>query len=598
MTYESILKELSLHAVRPNLVDYDAERRAFTWEGARSGLVGQPDGGLNMAVEVVDRHVDGGLGDKVAIRWIGKTDRRRELNYGDLAGESARFANALVDLGVGRGERVFLVCGRLPELTIALIGALKLGAVVCPLCCKSSAESLRQNLRAGDAAVLVTTPTLFRERIESIRGAVPTLRHVLLIGDDGGPVPPEQLPADTMDLASLLADASPNYDVPTTDPRSPALLLFTSGATGAPKGVLLPHEAIVVHHTGAWYALDLHPDDTLWCTADPSTLSGVAYGLLAPLSHGLTVVMDQGDVDAQRYARILSEERVCVWDTTPAVLRAMMQASMETLSAGPARHLRFVACHGEPLSPEAVLWGLDTYGLPIHDGWAQTEAGGVLIANYAGVEVRPGSMGRALPGVTVAVLQRDAAGALVEAPLGADGELAVRVPWPSMFLGYVRDDPATPRAVQGEWFLTGDQARMDADGFVWFLGRAEDMIVTSGVRVGPVEAEGALLSHAAVAEVAVIGKPDTHTGQLLKAFVVLKPGFEATDQIRREILSIARTRLGPAVVPKELDFAPALPRTRTGKILRRLLRAREGGLPEGDLSTLATGLTQTRDLVA
>jgi acetyl-CoA synthetase len=596
MTYESILKELSLHALRPNLVDYDAERLAFSWEGARSGLVGQADGGLNMAVEAVDRHADAGLSDKVAIRWIGKTDRRRELTYSDLAEESARFANALVDLGVGRGERLFLLCGRLPELTIAMIGGLKHGAVVGPLCCKASAESVRQYLRAGDGAVLVTTPRLYRERVEPIRGAVPTLRHVLLIGEDGGPVPPEQLPADTMDLAALLADASPLFDVPITNPRAPALLLFTSGATGAPKGVLLPHEAIVLHHTGAWYSLDLHPDDTVWCTADPSTLSGVAYGILAPLSHGLTLVMDQGDVDAQRYARILADERVCVWDTTPAVVRVMMRAGADASAAGPARHLRFIACEGEPLSPEAVLWGLDTYGLAMHDGWAQTEVGGVLIANYAGVEVRPGSMGRALPGVTVAVLQRDEDGALREAPVGEDGELAVRVGWPSMFLGYLRDDAS--RVTRDGWYLSGDHARMDADGFVWFIGRAEDVVVTSGHRVGPVEVESALLGHAAVAEVAVIGKPHAQLGQIVKAFVVLKAGFEPTDQIRREVLSIARTRLGPTVAPRELDFLPALPRTRTGKILRRLLRARELGLGEGDLSTMSAELPPPRDLVA
>lgn len=598
MTYESILKELSLHAVRPNLVDYDAERQAFSWEGARTSLGGQSDGGINMAVEAVDRHVEGGLGEKVAIRWIGQTDRRRELTYSDLAEESARFANALVELGVGRGERVFLVCGRLPELTIAMIGALKHGAVVCPLCSKEGAESLRERVRAAEGAVLVTTADLYRERVEPVRAALPTLRHVLVIGEDGGAVTPEQLPPDTLDLATLLADASPVFDVPRTDAKAPGLLLFTSGATGAPKGVPLPHGAIVLHHASAWYALDLHSDDTFWCTADPSTLMGAAYGILAPLSHGLTVVMDHGEEDAERYAQILAEERVCVWSTTPGVVRTMMRAGGGPTTRWRARHLRFIASQGESLSPAAVLWGLDVFGLPIHDSWVQTEAGGVLIANYAAVEVRPGSMGRPLPGVSVAVLSRDAGGALREVPVGAEGELAVRVGWPSMFLGYLRDEAATRACLEDGWFLSGDQARLDEDGFVWFIGRCEDVIHTSGVRVGSSEVESALLDHAAVAEAAAIGRPDLHAGQVLKAFAALKPGFEPTEQIRREILSIARTRLGPSAAPKELVFLPVLPRTRTGKILRRLLRAREQGVPDGDLSTLDVASALPRELVA
>lgn len=597
MTYESILKELSLHALRPNLVDYDAERLAFTWEGARASLGGQSEGGINMAAEAVDRHVEGGLGDKVAIRWIGRTDSRRELTYNDLSEESARFANMLVELGVGRGERVFLMCGRRPELTIAMMGALKHGAVACPMCCKTSLESLRDHLRAGDAAVIVTTPTLYRERVEPIRAAAPTLRHVLLIAEDGGPVAPDALPADTLDLAALLAGSSPVFEVPRTDPREPALLLFTSGATGAPKGVLLPHGAVVLHHFSAWYALDLHPDDTYWCTADPSTVTGAAYGLVAPLTHGLTVVMDQAEIEAERCARILSEESVCVWYTSPMVVRAMARHGTSPTTRWPARHLRFIASEGEPLSPDAVLWGLDAFGLAIHDSWVQTEAGGLLIANYAAVEVRPGSMGRPLPGITVAVLRRDASGARREARTGEDGELTFHLGWPSLFVSILGDDPTSRRGVEDGWYLSGDQARMDADGFVWFIGRTEDVIETSGHRVGSFEIERALLGHAAVAEAAAIAKPDPQAGQILKAFVALKPGFRPSDHIRREILSIVRTRLGPSLAPKELDFLPTLPRTRTGKLLRRLLRTREQGLPEGDLSTLDAELAVPRELV-
>ncbi len=586
MTYESIQKARSLCAVQPNLVDYEAERTSFTWERARRGLSGQQDGGLNMAFEAVDRHLESGLAQKVAIRWLGRDESRRELTYADLADASARFANVLAGLGVLRGERVFLLAGRVPELYIAVLGGLKLGAVVCPLFSQFGPEPIRQRMQIGDAAVLVTTPSLYRKRVAPIRAEVPTLRHVLMVGDDGRAVPPEDLPEGTLDLASLLHDASSTFEIPHTDPEDPALLHFTSGTTGKPKGAVHVHGAVLMHHISAFYALDLHPDDVFWCTADPGWVTGTSYGVLAPLTHGLTMVVDEADFDADRWYRILSEERVCVWYTAPTAVRMMMRAGTELTKKFSFKHLRFIASVGEPLNPEAVLWGIDAFGLPIHDNWWQTETGGIMIANYAASEVRPGSMGRPLPGITVGILVRDAEGKLHEAPVGTEGELALRTGWPSMFRGYLHEDERYKKCFEDGWYLSGDLARQDEDGFVWFIGRSDDVIKTSGHLIGPFEVESALFEHAAVAEAAVIGKPDPVAGNILKAFVSLKAGFAPSDQIRREILSIARTRLGPAVSPKEIDFLPTLPKTRSGKILRRLLRARELGLPEGDLSTL------------
>ncbi len=359
------------------------------------------------------------------------------------------------------------------------------------------------------------------------------------------------------------------------------------------------HEAIIAHYATASFALDLHPDDVYWCTADPGWVTGMSYGIIAPLAHGLTVVVDEGDFDARRWYRILAGQRVTVWYTAPTALRMLMRT---TPRQGPhdlpdsfdLTALRFIASVGEPLNPEAVVWGRDVLGLPVHDNWWQTETGAIMIANFAGCEIRPGSMGRPLPGVEAAVLERGADGQIevvdgrvrvLQQP-GVEGELALRPGWPSMFRGYLHAEEQSAAAFAGGWYLTGDLVRKDADGWYWFVGRADDVIKSAGHLVGPFEVESALMEHPAVAEAGVIGRPDPVAGNIIKAFVSLRPGFEATGATRRELLAFARRRLGPAVAPREIAFDQHLPHTRSGKVMRRLLRARELGLPEGDISTL------------
>jgi acetyl-CoA synthetase len=249
-------------------------------------------------------------------------------------------------------------------------------------------------------------------------------------------------------------------------------------------------------------------------------------------------------------------------------------------------HLRLIHSVGEPLNPEAVAWGLQALGLPIHDNWWQTETGGIMIANFAAMEVRPGSMGRPLPGIEAAIVHRvNGSVEVVEEPC-VEGDLALKPGWPSMFRGYLHDEERYHKAFKGGWYITGDLARRDADGYFWFIGRADDIIKTSGHMVGPFEVESALLGHPAVAEAGVIGKPDPLIGELVKAFVSLKPGFEPSEDLKLDIIGFARTKLGSAVAPKEVEFNQNLPKTRSGKIMRRLLKARELGLPEGDVSTL------------
>jgi acetyl-CoA synthetase len=406
---------------------------------------------------------------------------------------------------------------------------------------------------------------------------------VLLIGT------PDEVRAapGTLDFHRLMSEADDRFEIPPTDPADLALLHFTSGTTGAPKGAMHVHDAVVAHHVTAHYALDFHPQDVFWCTADPGWVTGTSYGIIAPLTHGITSIIDEAEFDAERWYRILQDQRVTVWYTAPTAVRMMMKVGAEVARKYDLRSLRFIASVGEPLNPEAVLWGDEAFGLPIHDNWWQTETGGIMISNYLAMDVRSGSMGRPVPGVEAAIVRRARNGdvELIDAP-GVEGELALRPGWPSMFRGYLHQEERYSKCFAAGWYLTGDLARRDRDGYFWFVGRADDVIKSSGHLIGPFEVESVLMEHPAVAEAGVIGKPDPVAGETVKAFVSLKPAFALDDELRTDLLAFARKRLGAVVAPKEIAFIANVPKTRSGKIMRRLLKARELGLPEGDLSTL------------
>ncbi|GAB2765831.1 acetate--CoA ligase [Sinomonas soli] len=586
--WPTIHKDPSALTVSPNLADYERECSSFTWQAARQNLNGLPGGGLNIAHEAVDRHAAGPRAQHEALRFVHADGSVESLSYAALSERTARFAGLLRALGVRPGARVFSLLGRRPELYAAVLGTLKAGGVFCPLFSAFGPDPVRQRLRLGGAQVLVTTRALYRKKVAALRPDCPDLRHVLLVDADGAPEP------DTLDLASLLQAAEPLAETAPTRPGDHALLHFTSGTTGTPKGALHVHEAVVAHWATGRYALDLHPEDVYWCTADPGWVTGTSYGIIAPLVHGVTAVVDEEELDVDRWYRILAEQRVGVWYTAPTALRMLMKAGAERAAGHDLSALRFVASVGEPLNPEVVLWGQDALGLPVHDNWWQTETGGIMISNYAAMDIRPGSMGRPLPGVEATVLQRgpderpvlDHGEAVPVARPGDVGELALRPGWPSMFRGYLNEDERYRKCFAGGWYLTGDLATRDADGYYWFVGRGDDVIKSSGHLIGPFEVESALMEHPAVAEAGVIGVPDPVAGELVKAFVELRAGHEGDEALRLDILGFARRRLGAAVAPREIEFVAALPHTRSGKVLRRLLRSRELGLPEGDVSTL------------
>jgi acetyl-CoA synthetase len=572
--------------VAPNWTDYAAARADFSWDRVRRELAGLPGGGINIAFEAVDRHAAGALADRVAFRFLGEKSLR-DVTYRELSARTDRFANVLATLGIGKGDTVFILAGRIPELYIAMLGSFKNGSVACPMFSAFGPEPIATRMNLGGAKVLVTTGQLYRRKVTQILDRLPELRHVLLIeekSDAAAAIP------DTLDLHALMAQAPDRFDIVRTQPEDLALLHFTSGTTGTPKGAMHVHDAAVTHWATGKYALDLHDEDIYWCTADPGWVTGTSYGIIAPLLHGVTSIIDEAEFDAERWYGILQEQRVSVWYTAPTAIRMLMKAgdAIPKKYAFPA--LRFIASVGEPLNPEAVWWGKEALGLPIHDNWWQTETGGIMIANTPAFDIKPGSMGRPLPGIDAYIVDKDESGkvSIVEQP-DIEGELALKRGWPSMLRGYLHNEERYARCFAGDLYLTGDLARRDADGYFWFVGRSDDVIKSAGHLIGPFEVESALMEHPAVAEAGVIGKPDETVGEVVKAFVSLKAGYQPSEPLRMELLGHARKRLGAAVAPKEVDFLPVLPRTRSGKIMRRLLKARELGLPEGDTSTLEGG---------
>jgi len=582
---------IGVEVQQSNLGNYEEARLAFDWTDEEKRFSWHETGQLNLAYEAIDRHAKSGLADKIALLYS-DPERDESYTFEQMRQESNRAANMLRKLGIGKGDRVFIFMPRTPELYFTLLGIIKIGAIAGPLFEAFMETAVRDRLKDSGAVAIVTTPTL-AERVPAHE--LPELKHVILV-DAAKPVEKEAADADAGESESLLPEDSPfadfhalmkeastEADIEWVDREDGLILHYTSGSTGKPKGVYHVHGAMVQQAYTGRIVLDLRPDDVYWCTADPGWVTGTSYGIFAPWLNGVTNVIRGGRFSPQDWYETIQRNKVTVWYSAPTAFRMLMGAGDEAVKQYDLSSLRHVLSVGEPLNPEVIRWGHRVYQRRIHDTWWMTETGAQLICNYPSMELRPGSMGKPIPGVEAAIV--DDQGNILP-PLRM-GNLAIRTPWPSM-MRKIWNNPAKYEEyvrIPG-WYISGDSAYMDEDGYFWFQGRIDDVINTSGERVGPFEVESKLVEHPAVAEAGVIGKPDPVRGEVIKAFISLREGYEATDELKAEITKFVKEGLSAHAAPREIEFKDKLPKTRSGKIMRRVLKAWELKLPAGDLSTI------------
>ena len=563
--------------ILPNLQHYETAYDSFDWTDARKELAWFGGSKINAAYNAVDRHMHDGRRNKVALYAIDAKNNLEKFTFQDIYEESNRMANALRELGVKKGDRVFVFLPRVPELYTTTVAIAKLGAIAGPLFSAFGPDALRDRLQDSGAIVVVTNPDL-KPKLDGIMHDLPDLQYTIVVDGDKSKLKDREFTYD-----ELVSKQSAKFECEKTDVEDPLYLLYTSGTTGKPKGVVHVHNDIIGHHMTSKWVLDLKDDDIYWCTADPGWVTGTVYGIFGPWSNGASVVSYEGRFDADSWYKVIDRLKVTVWYTAPTALRMLMKAGDDVVYKNSLESLRHILSVGEPLNPEVVRWGMKVYGLPIHDNWWQTETGMQLIANIPCLPVKPGSMGKPLPGVYAAVVDDD--GEEVEA--GQLGRLVVKPGWPSMLRRIWRNKEKFDEyfKIPG-WYFSGDNAWKDEDGYFWFVGRADDVINTAGHRVGPFEVESALVEHEAVAEAGVIGKPDKERGEIIKAFVVLANGFSPSDALLESIREHTKRQLAAHAYPREIEVKESLPKTRSGKIMRRLLKAWELGLPTGDTSSL------------
>ncbi len=580
MDYPTIKKDnVSKMEVEPNLVNYEKMKSKFQWDDVMKELEGFGNEKINIAHEAIDRHIKTPLKDKIALYWEGKKGESEQYTFYDLYKLTNRFANVLKSLGIEKGDRVFTYMDRIPEIYICILGILKTGAVIGPLFSAFGPDAVKDRLEDSGAKILITTPKL-AHTVHTIINNLSAIEKIIIVNK-------ENVSYDLQDkeigYEKLMDEASDEFETVKTDREDYAIMHYTSGTTGKPKGAAHVHEAVKGHYATARYILDIQPDDIYWCTADPGWVTGTSYGIFGPWSNGASQVVYEGGFGASAWYKVIEKYKVTVWYTAPTAIRMLMKAGEKVVKKHDLKSLRYMCSVGEPLNPEAIVWGEEVFKLPFHDNWWQTETGCIQIANYPVQDIKPGSMGKPFLGITAAILDDNCD---KELPPDQEGNLALKPGWPSMFRTYWNKKELYESRFKNGWYITGDRARKDKDGYFWFVGRADDVINTAGHLVGPFEVESALIEHPAVAEAGVIGIPDKIAMEVVKAFVSLKDGYEPSEELKMDIKKFARQKLHALSCPKEIEFLPGLPKTRSGKIMRRLLKARELGLPEGDTSTL------------
>jgi acetyl-CoA synthetase len=557
-----------------NLTNYENTYDNFDWKEVEKQFSWYESGRVNMAYEAIDRHAESYRKNKVAL-YYRDPERNEKYTFREMKKLSNKAGNVLKQYGdVEKGDRVFIFMPRSPELYYSVLGAVKLGAIVGPLFEAFMEGAVRDRLEDSEAKVLITTPELLN-RVPV--NELPNLKHVFLIG--------ENVKEDDVhvDFLSKFEEASDKLDIEWVDKNDGLILHYTSGSTGRPKGVLHVHNAMLQQYQTSKWVLDLKEDDVYWCTADPGWVTGTSYGIFGPWLTGASNVIVGGRFKPENWYQTIEDFGVTVWYSAPTAFRMLMGAGDEVVKNFDLSSLRHLLSVGEPLNPEVVRWGMKVFNLRIHDTWWMTETGAQLICNYPCIEIKPGSMGKPIPGVKAAIVDDQGK----EVPPYRMGNLAIKKGWPSMMHTiWNNEQKYESYFMPGDWYVSGDSAYMDEDGYFWFQGRIDDVIMTSGERVGPFEVESKLVEHPAVAEAGVIGKPDPVRGEIIKAFIALREGYEVSDELKEEIRQFVKKGLAAHAAPREIEFKEKLPKTRSGKIMRRVLKAWELDLPTGDLSTM------------
>ncbi|MDF1508697.1 acetate--CoA ligase [Robertmurraya sp. DFI.2.37] len=557
-----------------NLQNYRETYENFDWKEVEKQFSWAETGLVNMAHEAIDKHANSYRKNKVAL-YYRDANRNEKYTFKEMKELTNKAGNVLKTYGdVEKGDRVFIFMPRSPELYFTVLGAIKLGAIVGPLFEAFMEGAVRDRLEDSEAKVLVTTPELL-ERVPV--GELPALKHIFLVGHE------IQESEQYIDFNKRLQEASNKLEIEWVERTDGLILHYTSGSTGKPKGVLHVHNAMLQHYQTAKWVLDLRDDDVYWCTADPGWVTGTSYGIFGPWLTGTSNLIVGGRFDPNTWYKMLEEYGVTVWYSAPTAFRMLMGAGDEIIKDYDLSQLRHILSVGEPLNPEVVRWGMKVFNRRIHDNWWMTETGAQLISNYPCMEIRPGSMGKPIPGVKAAIVDNQGN----ELPANRMGNLAIKKGWPSMMKTiWNNEEKYQSYFMPGDWYVSGDSAYMDEDGYFWFQGRVDDVIMTSGERVGPFEVESKLVEHPAVAEAGVIGKPDPVRGEIIKAFIALRDGYEVSDDLKEDIRQFVKKGLAAHAAPREIEFRDKLPKTRSGKIMRRVLKAWELDLPTGDLSTM------------
>lgn len=561
-----------------NIGSYEERIKNFDWSLAEQELgykAGEP---INMGWYCSDRICKLGMGDKLALLWENAVGAEKPYTYNDIRVYSNTIGAFLRSLGLKNEDRICLFMDRIPELYIGLVGILKIGAVAQPLFSAFGDEALLVRLENAGTSAIITT----RKHVSKIRKIIdrlPALKHIIIVDHDEKKELKEREIAFSMESARV-----EQLDIYPTKSESPSLLHYTSGTTGLPKGVQHVHYSLISQYLTAKWVLDITDDDIYWCTADPGWVTGTSYGIIAPWALGVTQCVLDAGFSAEAWYRFIQKYRITVWYSAPTAIRSLMKAGDEIVRQFDLSSLRHLVSVGEPLNPEAVIWSVKVFGLPFYDSYWQTETGSIMISNYPGMKIKPGSMGKPFPGIIGTIVDAENYEPVNEP--GVIGLIAFRPGWPAMMRTYWKNEETYKGKFKNGWYLPGDRARIDNDGYFWFIGRDDDIINTAGHLVSPFEVESALLEHPAVAESAVVSKPDEINMEVVKAFVTLKPGFNFTEELELDIMNFIRKRLSSLAMPQEIEYVASLPKTRSGKIMRRLLHAKEWGEAVGDTSTL------------